>query len=325
MAVATITRPAAVAEGYSVIYGQPDRDYRRAEGVSQSELKEILRSPAHYLARYGPDAVPTFPSAAMIIGTALHARVLEPETFDGLFCNRGEVAKEPTVAELKELLAAEGVEVPKAAKKPDLLALAYPDGLPTETRTTLAPEDFAAVEGMARALQEHPAICRHGWLDSEAPGFRRMNEVSIYAEASAALIGMPMKGRIDRLIRHGDGWIVIDLKSTDSAGPDDFQRKAFGLGYDLQAAYYSHLIEQALGGPVSFLFAAIERRAPHAIAIYQASAALLQSGREKMTRAADLLRFSRENDYWPSYGDGEILSLDPPAWARSKGPELPGF
>ena len=94
----------ATARGTEIVFFQSDPDYRSAAGISQSELKEVLKSPAHWLARYGPDAEPTFPTTAMIIGTATHAHLLEPDAFDSQFCDRGEKPRDLTVAELKAQL-----------------------------------------------------------------------------------------------------------------------------------------------------------------------------------------------------------------------------
>ena len=105
-------------QGTEIRFRQPDPAYRKAEGRSQSELKEVLRSPAHWLARYGPEAEPTFPSTAMIIGTALHCKVLEPEIFDGSFVDRSSLDKELTVTQLNATLDEEGIEYQQAAKKP---------------------------------------------------------------------------------------------------------------------------------------------------------------------------------------------------------------
>jgi hypothetical protein len=318
--VATIA-PALV----QAVYGQADRDYRRHAYTSQSELKEVLKSPAHYLGRYGPNAVPSYPSAAMILGTALHSYVLESHKFPHEFCNRAEVAKEPTVAELKATLDEAGTEYPKTAKKDALLALAYPDGLPVETRTTLAAEDYAAVLGMAQSLQDHPAVRALRWFAQPTPG-QAYNEASYYCDALPLLGGLPAKARLDRVIvdRAAGRVSVLDLKSTDDASPLKFQRKAMDLGYDVQAAVYSHFAELAYDLPVDFYFLCVEKRAPYCAAIYQASADLIAGGRRKATEAARTLTYLKtlpEGSAWPSYGGGEVMQLEPPGWARYATPQ----
>ena len=316
------TKLPAVADGCEVRYQQPDHEYRRHDSTSQSELKEILKSPAHYLARYGPDAAPFFPSKNMIIGTALHSRVLEPHLFDSQFCDRSEVAKEPTVSELKEQLTEEGIEFKASAKKPELMALAYPDGLPKEKRTTLASEDFAIVCGMGEALRTHGIT--GDWFNPGQSNYRRTNELSIYLDAATSGFGFPVKGRIDRLERTATGWRILDLKSTDTASAGEFQRKAWNLGYDLQAWFYSMLVQKALGGTVEFVFVAVERNRPHGIGLYKASQKLLASGEKKAIYAAQELSFCKQTGNFPGYPE-EILSLEPPRWADTSSLDQPEF
>lgn len=304
----------AVSPGCQIAYNQPDWVYRKAEGVSQSELKEVLRSPAHWLARYGPDAVPTFPSIAMIIGTALHCKVLEPQLFNSLFVDRSQKEKELTVTELKEALDAEGIEYKKTAKKPELVSLLYPDGQPVDKRTTLAPDDFRMVCGMADALRTHSVTGK--WFEPGAANYTKANELSMYVEAAANPYGMPMKGRLDRLIKSSGGFVILDLKSTDDASPDAFMKKAFNLSYHLQAAYYTELVRRTLGVEnVRFIFCAVERRAPHGIGLYEASEDFASYGAEKMAEGFKALRYAKESGIYSGYSD-HIESLGLPAWAK---------
>jgi hypothetical protein len=57
----------------------PNDEYRKYPAVSQSELKEILRSPAHY--KYKKEN-PTVSTDAMSFGTMFHTLLLEPENFN---------------------------------------------------------------------------------------------------------------------------------------------------------------------------------------------------------------------------------------------------
>jgi hypothetical protein len=57
----------------------PNNEYRKYPAVSQSELKEILRSPLHY--KYKKEN-PKKSTDAMELGTMFHKALLEPETVD---------------------------------------------------------------------------------------------------------------------------------------------------------------------------------------------------------------------------------------------------
>ena len=312
------------AQGTEIRFKQPDFAYRKAEGVSQSELKEVLRSPAHWLARYGPDAAPTFPSNAMIIGTALHCKLLEPELFDSQFVDRSTLDKELTITQLKAALDDEGIEYKKTAKKPELEQLLYPDGKPVDKRTSLSGDDFAIVNGMAEVTRSHSIA--GNWFDPGRKDYRRGNELSLYAEPSADTFGLPIKGRLDRLEKTANGWMILDLKTTDDASPGTFQKKAYTMGYHLQAAFYTDLLRKVLNtNNVEFMFCAMERRRPHGISLYRAGEDMIELGREQYREALRALAYCKSQDSFPGY-DSEVIELTLPSWAKySHSAELPLF
>ena len=57
----------------------PSYDYHNGKGLSSSNLKDLLRSPLHYITnvKLGNKETP-----AMKLGTATHCAILEPERFD---------------------------------------------------------------------------------------------------------------------------------------------------------------------------------------------------------------------------------------------------
>lgn len=297
-----------------MVQGQDEKAYRSHPALSQSECKEFLRSPAHWLASYGPDAEPRFPSAAMILGTALHHAVLQPSSFDKHWMNRDDKPKEPTVAELKELLTAAGAEFKSTMKKPELLALAFPDGLPVDNRQSLSGEDWKALEGMRRALLTHE-VCGP-WFDPTQPDYERFNEVSIYCVDP---LGITRKARVDRLRILPDRVQILDLKTTDDASPKGFPKSVANFSYDIQAFWYPDLTGKVFPDlPIEFLFAAVEKKRPHGVQVFRASPGLISSGQRKADKALHGFAQCRTLDYWPGY-DPVILDIDLPAWSRFDG------
>jgi len=294
-----------------VSYRQPDPEYRRENFFSQSEAKELLISPAHWLARYGPDAKPFFPTPAMQLGTALHHRVLEPESFKSNFVSRSNYGGEPTVAELKELLTAQGADFKKSAKKSELLTLAYPDGPPEDKRKVLSEDDWEHVHGMHAALRSHDYTGM--WFDPGQTNYRENNEVSVYSKTHQ---GHMIKGRFDRIQITGDTLQILDLKTCDKATPKHFQRKVVDFRYDLQAAWYTRLAAEAFAQlNIEFIFIAIEKKPPYGICLYRASESLLDHGNRLMDKALNILGERRALNDWPAYPP-EILDLELPAWEK---------
>lgn len=295
-----------------VEFHQPDPVYRKSEGISQSAMKELLISPAHYLAAYGPNAEPRFATAAMTWGLALHGKVLEPEKFDNLFYDRSEKPKEPTVGELKEMAAEMGLDFKSTIKKAELEALIWPEGKKKDNRTSLDPKDFDNVIRAAEALRSHDIT--GDWFCPGQENYRQFNEVSLYIQNE---LGQVLKGRFDRMILDEENKkvTILDLKTTQSAQFKDFQRSVVNFSYDLQAAWYTNLAQKCWPGfEVEFLFVAIEKKAPFGVSIFRASEQLLTNGRLKMAKALDLFEQCQTLDYWPSY-DPIIHDLALPAWA----------
>lgn len=297
----------------SIAYYQPDPDYRKTEGLSQSAMKELLISPAHYMAAYGPNAEPRFPSAAMIWGSAFHCKVLEPEVFENLYFDRSSKPKEPTVQELKDMLDKAQVEYPKSAKKAELEKLLWPEGKKKDNRTSMDPRDFEGVSRAAEALRSHDIT--GDWFCPGQENYRRDNEVSVYVVEQVT--GLILKGRFDRLVVDDDKKTVkiLDLKTTQDATYNGFQRSVANFSYDLQSSWYSELAKKCYPGyEVEFFFIAIEKRAPYGISVFRASDQLLLSGAKKMSNALNLYQQAHALDYFPAY-DPIVLDMTLPSWA----------
>lgn len=265
-----------------VNYCQPDPDYRKAKGQSQSHLKTILKSPAHYLsaAKYK-----MIPSPAMIMGTAVHCAVLEgQETFDSQFIRKPDNIKYTTKAgkEWKEANSEKTI-LPNDGKEPQ----------------------WDCVMGMSQALRELD------WFSGKSDDYRKFNEVSIYWQE----MGIDCKARLDRVIVNDDEVLVLDLKTTDSIAPTKFQSKCVDLGYDFQAAWYSHAAELIYKKPARFVFVAVERNSPHSIDMFEVSSQMLAEARNKNKKALELLKECFENDYFPKK-QPQMRLLEYPRWYK---------
>ena len=78
--------------------------------------------------------------------------------------------------------------------------------------------------------------------------------------------------------------MILDLKTTDDASASAFQRKAYQMGYHLQAAFYTDLVAKVFGcdpADVDFMFCAIERKRPHGIGLYKAGVDMYELGQKQ--------------------------------------------
>ena len=263
-----------------VVYCQPDPEYRRAEGQSQSHIKTILKSPAHYQAalRYRWAG-----SSVMTMGTATHCKVLEgDETFNAQFVCKPDGIKYTTK---------EGKDWKEAQGRKTILVNDGKD------------RQWDSVTGMSTALRELE------WFDPTQADYRKYNEVSIYWED----YGIPCKARLDRVVNTADETIVVDLKTTDNVSVEKFQSKMVDLGYDFQAAWYSYAAQLVWGKPTRFVFVAVERNDPYTIDLFELPAEVIEEARFKNEMALKRLKECLMTNEWPARKP-ELKMLQYPRW-----------
>lgn len=254
-------------------------DYHRHPAVSKSHLDRVAKSPAHYWARYlDPAREPEEPTAAMVLGTALHTAVLEPQLWDEQFAVPKHAFDRRTKAG-KELAAAFEAEA--------------------EGKTVLQLDDAERIRRMAAAVHQHPAS---NFL-LHLPGSR---EASYFWQDSAT--GLECKCRPDW--HSEDRRLIVDVKTTEDASPRGFQRSVANWRYHVQAAWYL----QGLGAE-QFLFVCVEKSPPYLVAVYAATPAMIAAGQRVAERDLQTLAECRAQDVWPGYGD-TIQPIDLPAWCN---------
>ena len=266
-----------------VAYNQSEFDYRRAEGVNQSSLKKILDSPAHYQAALKNKLIPT---PAMEMGTALHCLSLDGEkAFDAQYIKKPDGIK---------LNTKEGKEWKEGVGRKKVLSSGGKD------------DPWGSVQGMAKSLQ------RLAYFDPAQEDYIKYNEVSVYWEWE----GVACKARLDRVDIENS--LVLDLKTTDNVEPEIFQKKVVGLGYDFQAAYYAKAAEVAFGKPFGFVFAAVERKAPYTVDLFEVDEEMMEESMAKCIAALRLYKKCSESGEWPNR-EPMVRKLSYPVWYQPYG------
>lgn len=231
-----------------MIKTESNADYHASTPVSRSRLWEMRKTPAYF--RYC-EAHPKERTAAMILGSAFHTAVLEPEKFEReYYVVYGEVKRRSNAG--KAAWAAMVEE--------------------TGDRTMLSEEDYRTVRGMADAVRYNgmASYLTHGEV-----------EQSYYV--TDELTGIPYKVRPDCFKMINGRGLIVDLKSTTDASTDAFRREAIRLGYDFQAAMYKTAVEKERGIECDFVFIAVEKEPPYLINIMQCDPLWI-------TRGTDLFR-----------------------------------
>lgn len=110
---------------------------------------------------------------------------------------------------------------------------------------------------------------------------------------------------------------IYDLKSTTDASPEGFQRSVIRYGYHTSAAWYLRGANKVLGNANRrFLWIAVEKDAPHAVQVYEATSELLALGQRECQRGIANYRKCTEADTYPAYAT-EVLPMSVPAYLLS--------
>lgn len=128
------------------------------------------------------------------------------------------------------------------------------------------------------------------------------------------------RARLDWL-DEGRGYIW-DYKTTTSAHPDDWQRRLFDLGYDMQEAWYRRGVK-ALGlcDDPQFRFIVQEVEAPYALSVIGLTPGTMMLGEMKVWRALETWRWCLANNRWPGY-PSQTCYIEPPPWELGKIEEM---
>jgi len=266
-----------------VMHDQSATDYHAAPGASASRLKELKRSAAHM--KYAMDH-PQEPTQAMIIGSATHSAILEPDLFvkewgripegDG----RSKAVKEAKAELITQFGAGQIL-------KPDVY-----DNI-------LAMRDSVLGNALALDLLDGADTeTSHYWTE----------------------IGVDCKARIDALPREDSMWsdCVVDIKTTANGSPEEFRRSVYNFSYHLQAQHYLSATERQ-----RFIFIVVERDAPHCVALYELDDDALKLGYEDRDfllgqwALCEAEEAAGGPDAWPGF-PVEVQELSLPGWAYTQ-------
>lgn len=255
--------------------------YAALAAVRSSDLKGFARSAAH--ARYAM-LHPT-DSAAMVLGQAVHVALLEPSIFEASYAvaphcdRRTKVGKETW----------------------DAFAEANAD------KIVLKPDEMDLCRSLADSAMQHPIA---GKLLT-APG---LNECSLVWHDDATMTAC--KARLDRLCTYDGFSTIVDVKSTRDASPRGFAADAARLGYHVQAAWYLRGADALSPVPRRFVFVAIEKEPPYAVACYELDEVFLAAGRAECDRALAAYANATATGVWPGY-PMKLSTLYAPSWLKS--------
>ena len=253
--------------------------YRANSALNYSSAKALLRSPKHFQAALNRKFEP---SREMLIGTAVHEAVLEGKS-------------------------------PSYIVRPADLDLRTKEGKEWKAKNAgkeiMSPDEDSAVRNAIKAVRES--------ADAQyLLNLCKQREVGIIHNYN----GIDIKGRLDAYGNDEAGKpIILDLKTTSSADPEDFGRKVFGLKYAAQCAWYQSLLALELGLEESpaWFWMVVETQEPFDVVLYQPPEEALEIGRAQMKHCIDTYKTCLATGKWPGYSKG-IIQLETPVWEKRK-------
>lgn len=209
-------------------YEMSNEDYHNTElhpHFSSSDIKEVVKnSPLHWVIKQ--ELPKKEPTPAMLLGSAVHAFILEPDK--GEFVRGEGSGRTKDFKTQKDELAKKGKTLLPEATFDDALRIAT-----------------KAMETNAYLVK----LLKHKNFVAEA---------SIFTECSETKLDI--RCRPDGLIKpynNGKGGIIFDIKTTNNIHPSTFFKDVKSWSYDVQAAFYLHTCAAAKIPIEKFIFFAV--------------------------------------------------------------------
>lgn len=247
-----------------------DNEYRKAEGLSSSDIKMLLRNPMKMRHRQ----MYPFPATdAQRFGTLYHLMVLEPEKF-----------KEEYIVMPPEIRQRRG-------KAWEAFSTEYAH------KTIITQKEHHAASLMLQAFQKPYYTTAAELLAAEG----EMEKPIFWTDPE---YGFRCKIRPDKIIESIFGNRIIDLKTTTDASAEHFPYSIRTYGYDISAAWYLEGMRQETGEAWdNFFWIAQEKSSPFAISVFRCSQERLDAAWVRIREAKRIYAESLERGIWESYPD----------------------
>lgn len=164
-----------------------------------------------------------------------------------------------------------------------------------------------AIDLMVKSVRDNPLAKKY--IDANGD-----NEVSLFWKDEKT--GLDCKTRIDRLLV---GDIAVEVKTDVDPEPEAFGRKAYKMGYQIGAWMNREGFRAVTGRDLkAFIFIVIEKKAPHAVAVYMMSEHDFESGEiygvPLMKRYQMIQRGGLKDYNHGENGEYEVIALATPGW-----------
>ncbi|WP_151777820.1 PD-(D/E)XK nuclease-like domain-containing protein [Acinetobacter brisouii] len=277
--------PAPIA--LSIVEGMSNAQYHARPEYSSSQLKDMIRSAAHFYSHNIAKEHEKERKACMDFGTLAHTLFLEPEQFSNEF----------VIAPVFDRRTKAGKEEAAAWEQSN------------EGKTLVTEEQ---VQGAKRIVKNLQTLSMYGVMQNNYG----MAEASFFF--TDPIFGLELRVRPDWHVVPCSTFpngLILDLKTTSDARAIAFQRQCGNFAYDLSAAMYREGFQQVYGteNKPDFIFLVAENTAPFNVKQYKASNLFLSIGEQRYYRAKELLAESLLLQEWDGYSK-ELEEINLPSY-----------
>jgi hypothetical protein len=268
----------------------PREEYDAIKALNISRLKEIKRSPLHFRHLLDNPKV----TDPLVLGTATHVAVLEPERYSSEFCVWDRVTDAKAMAPRRGQYWEQFVAT--AGKK-----------------TILTPDQHTLANAIAASVRFNEHANRY--LENGDP------EVTLEWRLPVELGSREAKGRVDWITRVDGKPVLVGLKTSRDCRHFQFSKQAANLGYHLSWAYYVDGYRAIKGVTPRVIEIVVESDAPHAVSVFHIPNDILEQGREEYWECVKVLAECEQADEWPGPTQGEE-DLTLPTWAYKQDQDI---
>ncbi|MEL0015296.1 MAG: PD-(D/E)XK nuclease-like domain-containing protein [Rhodospirillales bacterium] len=264
----------------NIDYEMPDYEYhdkKKHPHISSSDVKTVYgKSLLHWVGQEYKE------SPTLEMGKAVHSLILEYE-------------KQAVVRGPSDRRGNKWKEAKQQAEK--------------EGKIILTERDYDTALEIAES-----ALFNSEFLRSRVSAKNFISEASIFTTCKKT--GMLIKCRPDGLLVPQDDkgkGEILDIKTTQDASPEGFQRELRKYNYDLQIAFYLHTMRCASLPCSEMYLVAIEKTPPYAVGVHVLSEIYIKHAEKRMIQTLEKMKHAESSQDF-STGWPEINQVHLPAW-----------
>lgn len=247
--------------------------------IGKSGLDLINKAPAKYWEKYlNPNREREKQTEALLIGSATHSLLFEPDKFPNEFV-------------VSPSFSGEGSK----KRREDFLQM-------NEGKKPISLDVYNDISRMVDSIRKHPLMSE---LLSGGVAEYRLDWQDDFT-------GAHCKCKPD--FRNVNNGLIIDLKTTEDASEEGFQRSAWKYRYHVQSAFYEDGVRANFLPFNGFVFIAVEKEPPYLVNVYFADQDFVSLGRRQYQEDLETYMKCLQSGVWHGYSP-EIKPLTPPHWA----------